>query len=324
MKRLLREAFEQEAARLPAGHDVVIVARPEARASPSARASTGIRSALAELIDQLRARARRGRMSALRAVAIAPIRALPAASISPLLPRALQVRADVLALRRAGDQRVRHTARAGARRRGGCCAAIRGATAATTPSTSSASSAAPTAPERLTPMPMPVVFANILQPLIDVFEPVLCSSTTRSGSAGAWSIIVLTVSSALVAAAADVQAVKSMQELQRLAPEIKAIQDEVQGRQAAPAAGDHEVLPGEQGQPLASCLPLVAAAAGLHLAVLHAAHGPAAGHLPGTTARKAWHDVPRHTARRRRRRDRREFLFIPDLTARRRARADRR
>jgi len=56
VKRLLREAFEQESARLPAGHDVVIVARPEARVVAERDGLEGIRSALAELMDQLRAR----------------------------------------------------------------------------------------------------------------------------------------------------------------------------------------------------------------------------------------------------------------------------
>ena len=56
VKRLLREAFEQEAERLPVGHDIVIVARPEARAVAERDGLEGIRTALAELIDQLRAR----------------------------------------------------------------------------------------------------------------------------------------------------------------------------------------------------------------------------------------------------------------------------
>ncbi len=57
VKRLLREAFELEAARLPDGHDVVIVARPEARAIAERDGLEGLRAPLAELIDQLRARA---------------------------------------------------------------------------------------------------------------------------------------------------------------------------------------------------------------------------------------------------------------------------
>jgi ribonuclease P protein component len=56
VKRLLREAFEQESARLPGGLDVVIVARPEARAAAEQEGLEGLRRALAELIDQLRER----------------------------------------------------------------------------------------------------------------------------------------------------------------------------------------------------------------------------------------------------------------------------
>lgn len=56
VKRLLREAFEQEAGGLPAGHDVVLVARPEARMVAERDGLEGIRGALAELIAQLRAR----------------------------------------------------------------------------------------------------------------------------------------------------------------------------------------------------------------------------------------------------------------------------
>jgi ribonuclease P protein component len=56
VKRLLREAFEHEAQRLPVGHDVVIVARPEARVVAEREGLDGIRSALTELMEQLRAR----------------------------------------------------------------------------------------------------------------------------------------------------------------------------------------------------------------------------------------------------------------------------
>ena len=56
VKRLLREAFEQEAERIPPGHDVVLVARTEARVVAERDGLDGIRAALAELIDALRAR----------------------------------------------------------------------------------------------------------------------------------------------------------------------------------------------------------------------------------------------------------------------------
>jgi ribonuclease P protein component len=53
VKRLLREAFWEEARRLPAGSDYVVVARPEARSLAEREGSAGIRSALAELVDGL-------------------------------------------------------------------------------------------------------------------------------------------------------------------------------------------------------------------------------------------------------------------------------
>ena len=65
IKRLLREAFELERARLPEGHDVVIVARPEARALAERDGLEGLRGSLVELLDQLRGHAD-GEQEALR------------------------------------------------------------------------------------------------------------------------------------------------------------------------------------------------------------------------------------------------------------------
>ena len=52
VKRLLREAFAAESQRLPAGHDVVVVARPEARELAEREGLDGIRTALAELVEK--------------------------------------------------------------------------------------------------------------------------------------------------------------------------------------------------------------------------------------------------------------------------------
>jgi len=56
VKRLLREAFAVESARLPAGHDVVVVARPEARELAEREGLAGIRTALAELVEKAAAK----------------------------------------------------------------------------------------------------------------------------------------------------------------------------------------------------------------------------------------------------------------------------
>jgi ribonuclease P protein component len=53
VKRLLREAFWAEAERLPAGADYVAVARPDSRELAEREGMPGVRTALAELIDDL-------------------------------------------------------------------------------------------------------------------------------------------------------------------------------------------------------------------------------------------------------------------------------
>src|SRR5919202_6895456 len=53
VKRVLREAFWQEAERLPLGADYVVVARPEARLLAEREGTPGVRASLAELIDGL-------------------------------------------------------------------------------------------------------------------------------------------------------------------------------------------------------------------------------------------------------------------------------
>lgn len=53
VKRLLREAFDLEADRLPAGTDVVVVARHEANALAEREGLDGIRRALAELVERV-------------------------------------------------------------------------------------------------------------------------------------------------------------------------------------------------------------------------------------------------------------------------------
>jgi len=53
VKRVLREAFWEEAERLPAGSDYVVVARPDARELAEREGMSGVRTALAELVDGL-------------------------------------------------------------------------------------------------------------------------------------------------------------------------------------------------------------------------------------------------------------------------------
>jgi ribonuclease P protein component len=52
VKRLLREAFAVEGERVPADHDVVLVARPEARDLAEREGLDGVRRALGELVGK--------------------------------------------------------------------------------------------------------------------------------------------------------------------------------------------------------------------------------------------------------------------------------
>jgi ribonuclease P protein component len=51
VKRVLREAFWQDAERLPTGSDYVVVARPEALGVAQREGANGMRRVLAELVD---------------------------------------------------------------------------------------------------------------------------------------------------------------------------------------------------------------------------------------------------------------------------------
>jgi ribonuclease P protein component len=53
VKRVLREAFWEQARRLPAGSDYVVVARPECLPLVEREGGAGVRAALAELVDDL-------------------------------------------------------------------------------------------------------------------------------------------------------------------------------------------------------------------------------------------------------------------------------
>jgi ribonuclease P protein component len=53
VKRVLREAFWEEARRLPEGSDYVVVARPEALGLAEREGTDGVRVALAELVEGL-------------------------------------------------------------------------------------------------------------------------------------------------------------------------------------------------------------------------------------------------------------------------------
>src|SRR5919112_2956119 len=102
-----------------------------------------------------------------------------------------------------------------------------------------------------------LVLANILQPLIDVFDAVLVFFHDSIGAGWGFAIILLTLVVRLVLLPLTVKQFKSMQAMSRLAPEIKALQqkykDDKQRQQQEMMAFYKE----HQVNPFGSCLPLL-------------------------------------------------------------------
>ena len=101
------------------------------------------------------------------------------------------------------------------------------------------------------------VFANVLQPLIDIFEELLLAIHGLVGSWG-FSIVLLTVVVRAALLPLTFKQFKSMQNMQRLAPEIKALQEKYKGDKQRQQQEMMKFYQENNVNPLSSCLPLVA------------------------------------------------------------------
>ena len=104
---------------------------------------------------------------------------------------------------------------------------------------------------------MTVVFANIFQPLIDVFEEVLKFFHGVWGGSWGWSIIALTVVVRAVILPLTLRQMKSMRRLQELSPKIKEIQAKYKGDKQRQNEEMMKFYREQQVNPLGSCLPLL-------------------------------------------------------------------
>jgi YidC/Oxa1 family membrane protein insertase len=102
-----------------------------------------------------------------------------------------------------------------------------------------------------------VPLANILQPLIDVFESVLLFFHDNVGLAWGTSIIALTVVVRAALVPLTLKQIKSMQTMQRLAPEIKALQEKYKDDKARLQQETMKFYQERKVNPFASCLPLL-------------------------------------------------------------------
>jgi YidC/Oxa1 family membrane protein insertase len=99
--------------------------------------------------------------------------------------------------------------------------------------------------------------ANIFQPLIDVFEAVLKAIHSVIGGSWGWSIVLLTILVRAVLIPLTVKQFHSMQKLQRLQPELKAIQNKYKDDKQRQQQELMKFYKENQVNPLGSCLPLV-------------------------------------------------------------------
>jgi YidC/Oxa1 family membrane protein insertase len=102
-----------------------------------------------------------------------------------------------------------------------------------------------------------LVLANIFQPLIDVFDEVLRFFHNTVGVGWGLSIILLTVVVRIVLLPLTLKQFKSMQAMQRLAPEIKALQQKYKDDKPRQQQEMMAFYKEHQVNPFGSCLPLL-------------------------------------------------------------------
>jgi YidC/Oxa1 family membrane protein insertase len=105
---------------------------------------------------------------------------------------------------------------------------------------------------------MTPVLANILQPLIDVFETVLVFFHDNVGLGWGFSIVALTVTIRALLLPLTLKQVRSMRGLQLIAPEMKAIQTKYKDDKQRQQQEMMKLYAEHKVNPFASCLPLLA------------------------------------------------------------------
>jgi YidC/Oxa1 family membrane protein insertase len=105
---------------------------------------------------------------------------------------------------------------------------------------------------------MTPVFANILQPLIDVFESVLIFFHDNVGLSWGFAIVALTVTVRALLLPLTLKQVKSMRGLQLIAPEMKKLQEKYKEDRQRLNQEMMKLYQEHKVNPFASCLPLAA------------------------------------------------------------------
>jgi YidC/Oxa1 family membrane protein insertase len=151
---------------------------------------------------------------------------------------------------------------------------------------------------------MPVVLANVLQPLIDVCDAVMVFLHDRVlGGSWGMAIIGLTVVVRVLLLPLTLKQFRSMQALQRLAPQMKALQEKYKEDRQRLNQEMMKFYQERKVNPFASCLPLVAQMP-VFLALFYMLRQDLRTDICGQVARPCGQVDPGSAS----------FLFIPDLT----------
>src|ERR1700755_379491 len=102
------------------------------------------------------------------------------------------------------------------------------------------------------------ITANILQPLVDVFESVLKFFHNSFGASWGLSIILLTIVVRALLLPLAVKQFRSMQALQRIAPQLKVLQEKYKDDKPRLQQETMKFYQENKVNPFASCLPLLA------------------------------------------------------------------
>jgi YidC/Oxa1 family membrane protein insertase len=102
-----------------------------------------------------------------------------------------------------------------------------------------------------------IVYANILQPLIDVADAILKFWHDQAGLGWGTSIVMMTVCVRLAILPLTFKGVRSMQDLQRLQPEIKRLQERYKDDRQRMNQEMMRFYQEHKVNPLGSCLPLI-------------------------------------------------------------------
>jgi YidC/Oxa1 family membrane protein insertase len=150
--------------------------------------------------------------------------------------------------------------------------------------------------------------ANIFQPLIDVFEPILVFFHDQAGFSWGWSIVALTVVVRALLLPLAIKQYRSMKALQEIAPELKKVQERYKDDKQRQQQEVMKFYQENKVNPLASCLPLVAQLP-VFLALFYMLQKDLKFEICGIPANLASERVCEQVAP-----GSGQFLFIPDLT----------